>query len=49
MSRMLAYTVYPLRASVSADSRPNPVLEPVINTTRLEVILDASVNYVCEL
>src|SRR5579883_3206499 len=35
-SRMLAKTVWPWRASVSANRRPKPVLEPVIRMTCLE-------------
>src|SRR3954464_12324707 len=35
-SRIVAKTVCPLRASVSVNSLPKPVLEPVIRTTCLE-------------
>src|ERR1700676_2479207 len=35
-SRIVAKTVCPLRASVSVNSLPNPVLDPVIRTTCLE-------------
>src|SRR5438094_7811652 len=38
-SRIVAKTVCPLRASVSVNSLPKPVLEPVIKTTCLELMI----------
>src|SRR5882672_3698305 len=38
-SRIVAKTVCPLRARVSANSLPNPVLEPVMRTTCLEFMI----------
>src|SRR5260370_15870185 len=38
-SRIVAKTVWPLRAKVSVNSLPNPVLEPVMRTTCLEFII----------
>src|SRR5882724_6672079 len=38
-SRIVAKTVWPLRARVSANRRPNPVLAPVMKITCLESIL----------
>src|SRR5216684_1127061 len=38
-SRIVAKTVCPLRASVSVNSLPNPVLEPVMRTTCLEFMI----------
>src|ERR1700726_328563 len=39
-SRIVAKTVCPLRASVSVNSLPNPVLEPLMRTTCLEFMID---------
>src|SRR5580692_4746303 len=41
-SRIVAKTVCPLRARVSVNSLPKPVLEPVIRTTCWEFMIDAS-------
>src|SRR5713226_5690067 len=41
-SRIVAKTVCPFRASVSANSLPKPVLEPVMRTTCLEFMFIAS-------
>src|SRR6266852_3894683 len=38
-SRIVAKTVCPLRASVSVNSLPKPVLEPVMRTTCLEFMI----------
>src|ERR1700730_12580805 len=38
-SRMVAKTVWPLRASVSTKSLPKPVLEPVMRTTCFDLII----------
>src|SRR6266478_6016645 len=38
-SRIVAKTVCPLRARVSANSLPKPVLEPVMSTTCLEFMI----------
>src|SRR5260370_14557887 len=38
-SRIVAKTVCPLRARVSAKSLPKPVLEPVMRTTCLEFMI----------
>src|SRR5713101_3142944 len=47
-SRIVAKTVCPLRASVSVNSLPKPVLEPVMRTTCLEFMVippcDSTVN-----
>src|SRR6266852_3741574 len=47
-SRIVAKTVCPLRASVSVNSLPKPVLEPVMRTTCLEFMnippRDSTVN-----
>src|ERR1700736_5459087 len=43
-SRIVAKTVCPLRASVSVNSLPKPVLEPVMSTTCLEFIIIPSVG-----
>src|SRR5258708_10295813 len=38
-SRIVAKTVCPLRARVSANNLPKPVLEPVMRTTCLEIMI----------